>query len=205
MKFILLLVIIKIVTIRSANILGVITTPSYSHQAPFQPLWRELADRGHLVTVITTDPQKNASVKNLREIDISYTYKIYEEYKVFHIHCGSNISFLNIGKLLAKVFHETQEYQLSLPEVQNLILNKDVKFDLVVAEAQSPIMMSFAWRFKCPLIAVSSMDAPMTFHDSVGNIVHPVANPDMNLDIVDLENMNYLNRLKSFFYNVFYR
>lgn len=205
MKLILFIVITKIAVIHCANILAVITTPSYSHQAPFQPLWRELANRGHQVTVITTDPQKNASIKNLKEIDISHTYKIYEEYKVFHVHCGSNMSFLNIGKLLAKVFHKTQEYQLSLPEIQNLIRNKDVKFDLVITEAQSPIMMSFAWRFKCPLIAVSSMDAPMTFHDSVGNIVHPVANPDMNLDIVDLENINYLDRLKSFFYNAFYR
>lgn len=189
----------------SANILAVITTPSYSHQAPFQPLWRELATRGHQVTVITTDPQRNASVKNLREIDISHTYKIYEEHKVFHAHCGSNMSFVEIGKLLAKVFHETQEYQLSSPAIQELIKSKDVKFDLVMAEAQSPIMMSFAWRFQCPLISVSSMDAPITFHDAVGNVVHPVVNPDMNLDIVDPENMRFTDRLKSCVYNLLYR
>lgn len=205
MLLIFLLVASRISSINSANILGVITTPSYSHQAPFQPLWRELALRGHQVTVITTDPQKNASIKNLKEINISHTYKIYEQYKVFHVHCGSNMSFLHIGKLFAKVFYETQDYQLSLPEVQRLIKDESVKFDLVMTEAQTPIMMSFAWRFKCPLIAVSSMDAPMTFHDSVGNIVHPVANPDMNLDIVDLENMGFLGRLKSFFYNILYR
>lgn len=185
--------------------MSVVTTPSYSHQAPFQPLWRELALKGHQVTVITTDPQKISSLKNLREIDISHTYKIYEEHNVFHVHCGSNMSFLEIGKLLAMVFHKSQEYQLSLPEVQDLIHNDNVKFDLVMAEAQSPIMMSFAWRFGCPLIIVSSMEAPMTFHDAVGNIVHPVANPDMNLDIVDLENMGFKDRLKSFMYNILYR
>lgn len=205
MLFILITFASKILWINCANILGIITTPSYSHQAPFQPLWRELALRGHQVTVITTDPQKNASIKNLKEIDISHTYEIYEQYNVFHVHCGSNTSILHIGKLIAKVFQETQEYQLSLPEVQHLINDQSVQFDLVMAEAQSPIMLSFAWRFKCPLIALSSMDAPMTFHDSVGNVVHPVANPDMNLDIVDPENMGFLDRLKSFFYNVLYR
>lgn len=205
MLLIIVFLVTKILGINSANILGVITTPSYSHQAPFQPLWRELALRGHQVTVITTDPQKNASLKNLKEIDISHAYKIYEDHKVFHIHCGSNMSFIEIGKLLAKVFHNTQEYQLSHPEVQKLINNKNVNFDLVIAEAQSPIMMSFAWRFKCPLIAASSMDAPMTFHDAVGNVVHPIANPDMNLDIQDPSNMRFSDRLKSFVYNVLYR
>lgn len=205
MSFVILLLVVNISFSNSANILGIITTPCYSHQAPFQPLWRELVVRGHQVTVITTDPQKNASIKNLKEIDISHTYDIYERYKVFHALCASNMSFASMGKLLAELFHETQEYQLSLPEVQNLITSKSVKFDLVIAEAQSPIMMSFAWRFKSPLIAVSSMDAPITFHDSVGNVVHPVANPDMNLDIVDPENMGLLDRLKSFFYNVLYR
>lgn len=204
MLFILLLIVHGIVITNSANILSVITSPSYSHQAPFQPLWRELASRGHQVTVITTNPEKNDSIKNLVEIDISHTYKIYEKYKVIETFCRSNVSFSELAKLLGKVFREAQEYQLSHPEIQNLINNKHRKFDLVMVEAQSPIMMSFAWKFKCPLIVLSSMDATITFHDAVGNIVHPVVNPDMNLDI-DQKNMNLWDRIRSFLYNVVYR
>lgn len=57
----------------SANILGVVLHTSYSHQIPFRPIWRELAARGHNVTVLTTDPM-NENLANLREIDLSSAY-----------------------------------------------------------------------------------------------------------------------------------
>ncbi|GLH16134.1 Protein of unknown function [Gryllus bimaculatus] len=43
---------------RAARILALFPTPSISHQLPFQVVMKELAARGHQVTVISTDPLK---------------------------------------------------------------------------------------------------------------------------------------------------
>lgn len=57
-----------------AKILGIIPTPSYSHQLAFQPIWRELSLRGHNVTVITANPLNDPKLINLTEINISTVY-----------------------------------------------------------------------------------------------------------------------------------
>ncbi|KAF5275158.1 hypothetical protein FQA39_LY18665 [Lamprigera yunnana] len=62
-----------------ANILAIMPTPSYSHQVPFQPIWKELSLRGHQVTTITTDPVKDPSLVNLKEIDLSSAYPIWNK------------------------------------------------------------------------------------------------------------------------------
>lgn len=45
-------------TVDSANILAIFPTASYSHQMPLLGVARALADRGHNLTVITTNPLK---------------------------------------------------------------------------------------------------------------------------------------------------
>lgn len=65
----------------SANILGVIPTPSYSHHVSFQPVWRELSVRGHNVTIITANPMNDHELTNLTEIDISNIYECVERFQ----------------------------------------------------------------------------------------------------------------------------
>lgn len=43
---------------KAAHILGIFPTPDYSHHLIYQPLMRALADRGHVVTVISPEPLK---------------------------------------------------------------------------------------------------------------------------------------------------
>lgn len=69
-----------------SDILVIISTPSFSHQAPLRPIWKELALRGHNVTLITTDPMNNSSLA-IKEIDISYGYQIIQKHQVFGKFC----------------------------------------------------------------------------------------------------------------------
>lgn len=69
-----------------SDILVIISTPSFSHQAPLRPIWKELALRGHNVTLITTDIMKNSSL-TIKEIDISYGYQIYQNHQTFGKSC----------------------------------------------------------------------------------------------------------------------
>lgn len=61
----------------SARVLSVIPIPSYSHQVVFQPLWRELSLRGHQVTTLTTHPINDPSLINLTEIDLGFSYDVW--------------------------------------------------------------------------------------------------------------------------------
>lgn len=185
-----------------ANILAYIPTASYSHQIPFQPLWRELSLRGHKLTVLTTNPINDPSLTNLTEIDLSFTYDIYAKHNFSKIW---NKGIRETGRILNEIFNEQFEAHFSYEPVKKLINDKNSKFDLFIVEAQLMMGLGFAWRFQCPFIGVSSLDAAVQFHESMGNIVHPLTNPDNNLKIEDASNLTFFERLKSAIYYIMYR
>jgi hypothetical protein len=56
-------------TTHSAQILGIFPIPANSHNIVFTALTRELARRGHQVTVISSFPEKTP-IPNLRHIEV---------------------------------------------------------------------------------------------------------------------------------------
>lgn len=158
----------------SANILGVVLHTSYSHQVPFRPLWRELAARGHNVTVLTTDPT-NENLPNLKEIDLSAAYKAWLSTDI--VEYSEKESMSKVIVKLMEVGQKVVEVELEHPEVQNLIKNDDVQFDLVIAEFYYPIAVAFGSRFNCPLILAQSADLLPGLHELVGNSAHILQYP----------------------------
>lgn len=202
----LLIVLACLISVSScAKILGIIPMASFSHQIPFRPIWRELSLRGHQVTLLTTDPVKDPKLKNLTEIDLSFTYDIFKRYNFPEFAANESKSFMQIGKELGEMLAEGFDAQLSSPEVQKLIHSEDVQFDLLIVEAQLPIMLGFGWKFQCPIIGVASLDASMNYHDTIGNPSHPIVNPDPNLPIGDPDNLSFKDRVTSFIYTNLYR
>ncbi|KAF5306116.1 hypothetical protein FQA39_LY09094 [Lamprigera yunnana] len=94
-------------------------TPTSSHQIAFRSIWMELLLRGHQITLITTDPINDPKLINLTEIDLSYSYKIWNK-QVKEV-TQSNI--INSLLLMADVIGEIADYQLSHPLIQELIRN----------------------------------------------------------------------------------
>lgn len=62
-------------TIRTSNILVFVPSPWKSHIASFQPLFLELANRGHNLTVVSKFPVKNPP-PNYRQVIPSYYFDI---------------------------------------------------------------------------------------------------------------------------------
>ena len=58
----------------NAKILGIFPTPSISHQVVFRALMKDLSQRGHQLTILTTDPSKTKN-PNVTEIDFHDCYK----------------------------------------------------------------------------------------------------------------------------------
>ncbi|KAF5287370.1 hypothetical protein FQA39_LY15973 [Lamprigera yunnana] len=160
-----------------ANILAIMPTPSYSHQVPFQPIWKELSLRGHQVTTITTDPVKDPSLVNLKEIDLSSAYPIWNKEVALLTKKGTfhlMFNFVNVLKSLG--------YHIFLhPEVNTLIKNNSATFDVVMSEFLMLSTFAFGERFKCPTIAVTSSQPNSFLNYVVGNPNHVIAFPDLFL------------------------
>nr|XP_015833981.1 PREDICTED: UDP-glucuronosyltransferase 2B7 isoform X2 [Tribolium castaneum] len=164
-----------------ARILGAVFTPSYSHQVAFQPIWKELSLRGHQLTVLTTNPLNDSSLKNLTEIDLSMSYDTMKAYKADEILSSNNDSVAVRIKKYMEALHVIADKQLAHPKVQDLLHNKRNDFDLLMVEAIYPTQMAFSWWFNIPFIGLISLDAPSRIHAAVGNPVHPVLYPDYDL------------------------
>ncbi|KAK5641753.1 hypothetical protein RI129_010300 [Pyrocoelia pectoralis] len=163
----------------AANILGVVLTPSYSHQVVFKPLWRELSLRGHQVTTITTHPIKDPKLVNLTEIDTSFILKDMEQMVKKHIKF-SNKNFVEALLDGYKSMSLVADQILDYGPVKELINDQNVHFDLLIVEYLPffGISLAFAHRFNCPSIGMLSIDGTNSIYKKVGNPTHSSLYPD---------------------------
>lgn len=139
----------------SARILGMVMAPSYSHQVFFQQFWRELAIRGHDVVVVTTDPT-NEVLPNFKEISIKETYAPMKEF--MNVMINTSIFQIILQDKFTEMSTALSEFQLRLPQIQELIHNKTEHFDLLMVEHFFTSVIAFQHRFQCPMIGVISME-----------------------------------------------
>lgn len=153
-----------------ADILALVPCPRYSHQVGFYDLWNQLSLRGHKVTVITTDPHKNETLTNLTEIDVSWSYKFFEN-------VSSEAEKTLTPWMLHPWLHHTSyvisEAQLQYQPIQELLYNKKRHFDVIFVEFLYPEYLGFAVIYNCPIILFSSLDIFTNLHHAVGNPSHP--------------------------------
>ncbi|VEN54708.1 unnamed protein product [Callosobruchus maculatus] len=182
----------------AARILATVFTPSYSHQITFRPLWKELSKRGHHVTLLTTNPMKDPSLSNIREIDLSGSYAVMEKYGASEA-LTNQTDKLKAIKMYMGALAKTADWQLGHPDVQKIVKNQNEKFDLIITEVVYPTHMGFVDRFKVPFIGVASFDQERS-HRRIGNLVHPIIFPDGSLPFVPP--LTFKERLISIFYTV---
>ncbi|XP_050677196.1 UDP-glycosyltransferase UGT5-like [Leptidea sinapis] len=175
----LLIMTIIIGRISASRILAVIPTPSISHQVVFRPLVQELARRGHEVNVITPDPVFTSSkFENLTEIDVhDVSYDIWTEKYIDHHEFGAKDFVLNNVYNLLDVHLRLIEVQLLSKGVQDIINNKNIKFDLIILEAVSRPSLIFSHLYKVPVIQISSFGMMLGSGDIVGAPIHPLLYP----------------------------
>lgn len=174
---------ILFVSVTSASkILFVAPTPSYSHQVVYQPIWKELSLRGHQVTVITPNPLKDPTLTNLTELSTEFMYSLIEtKFRFTETLTELRNRPLEFLRFFGRALSIANEDQLSDPQVQRLLNDENAHFDLVIFEYFLPTMVAFTHRFKCPAIAIMSLDGSLSGYDMMGNPTHPVLNPDSPL------------------------
>ncbi|XP_052741023.1 uncharacterized protein LOC112045603 [Bicyclus anynana] len=169
-------------SIESARILAVFPFPSISHQVVFRKLTLGLANKGHDITVMTTDPAfpKGDAPSNFKEIDVKdISYKKWQtsfqdDYKVdkdFDTFSQMRRSIDVLGGIL--------KIQFETPEMQEIITNTTRKFDLILVEALMHPAIVLSHILKAPLILVSSLGGIYKNHHIMGAPTHPLLYPSI--------------------------
>lgn len=70
-------------TTLASNILAFMPMPLKSHFSGFQPMFEELARRGHNVTVVSAFPLKDRRVPNYTDVDVMPSRGVPGEYYIF--------------------------------------------------------------------------------------------------------------------------
>uniref|UniRef100_A0A182KDL1 UDP-glycosyltransferases domain-containing protein n=1 Tax=Anopheles christyi TaxID=43041 RepID=A0A182KDL1_9DIPT len=163
-----------------ARVLAIFPSPARSHQIVYRAFMKGLIERGHELTIMTTDPFA-ADHPNVTIIDWSYAYKIVEENLDVIDMKQRNMNFYQIAVELRRTTRLFLEAQLAHPDVQALIHARDAHFDVVIVEYyQFTPMYAFAELFQAPMIGISSIDSMGMCHEAIGNVMNVIAHPEMN-------------------------
>ncbi|XP_034826578.2 UDP-glucosyltransferase 2-like [Maniola hyperantus] len=169
-----------IAKIKPARILAVFPVPSISHQVVFRPITQELAKRGHEVTVITPDPafSDGNTPPNLKEINVhDISYKTWRNlYMNSYKSDGSSTNF-NIVRVKWTLLTKIVAIQLKSPEIQEIINDKDNKFDLILLEAMIRPALVYSYFFEAPVILVSSLGAILSNPKVMSMHTHAILYP----------------------------
>uniref|UniRef100_A0A8D9AUF6 UDP-glucuronosyltransferase n=1 Tax=Cacopsylla melanoneura TaxID=428564 RepID=A0A8D9AUF6_9HEMI len=202
----LLLVCLLSTTVQPANILAIFPTASYSHQMPLLTLPRTLAQRGHNVTVITTNPF-NDPMPNYTEIDISWTYDYWKVDKSPNkkqiVNLQGRLGPMEAMSMFVKATNILVDLQLGSPEVQRFIKYLDdekPKYDLVLYEDLMYIaFLGFLHKLgHPPLVTMLTLPLLCTIDLSTGNICNPSHIPEMMLPSTNV--MSFWERLKGYLF-----
>ncbi|XP_037030664.1 UDP-glucosyltransferase 2-like [Bradysia coprophila] len=155
--------------IDSARILGFFSTPSRSHLIIHESLMRELASRGHDVTVITTFKQIGKPIPNYRYIEVTVPedpeFKKAQEHMLKGAEKGEH--FLKHFSTLVKATTGQTSKILKSTAMDEI---KKEKFDLVVfGQFINDFQIGLAHHFNCPSVIITVFPAVKSVRDFVGN------------------------------------
>jgi glucuronosyltransferase len=214
MNFLIRLMFIVAVTVLTnhgtfgANVLMIFPAPSYSHTIAARVVANSLVERGHSVTLLTTDARP-MSHPNITHIDLSFSYQLWNDGFDFVAYKENGIGIEGMIESFAHTIYDVLIKQLSSPEVQNIIKQRhSIKFDLVIVEAMGFLPYhAFAEIFNAPLMGFNSFDSPMDYHIQQGNYVNPfVVNEAALFPYIDeltfIERWNVIKRLAKIVYAV---
>nr|ACN39598.1 UDP-glucosyl transferase [Bombyx mori] len=165
---------------QGASILAVFSSLSYSDHLVFRGYVSLLAQRGHSVVVMTPYPGEfqYPEVENIIELDVSQeSAPFWEEYKRLMTNTDDYYPRL---KALNELSLKIAIAQLKSKQMTALLINPNVKFDLVITEADVPLLYALADKYQTPHITISTLNGKIHQYEAKGNPIHPILYPDVN-------------------------
>ncbi|RZF43054.1 hypothetical protein LSTR_LSTR001232 [Laodelphax striatellus] len=155
----------------AARILSVCTLSAKSHHYIIQPVLRELVNRGHELTFITSIPT-NMKAPNYREIAVKTDFedKMKEMMTFEFIKKMSGIQIFNMIMFWPMGWMVSED-TLKHAEVQKLLNSESEKFDLIILETHfgQESLLGFGHRFNAPVVSVGTFSTFVFIDEFVGN------------------------------------
>lgn len=183
LKTIFLILILSSCLVKAANILAVFTVPSYFNQRLFRVLTDALEERGHQLTIISTNPELGRG--NSIEIDLHFSYKLFDK-ALFSMSVKDSPNEYESLTMWIEYEAEIIEKQFASDQMQEFLKNREQRFDAVIVDFNGLTpWFALSEYFNAPLIGISATETTLELHDAMGNAANPISNPDTRfLDVV---------------------
>ncbi|KAK4876033.1 hypothetical protein RN001_012455 [Aquatica leii] len=160
----------------SARILGVYQVPSYSHFQLGDVLFKELARRGHDVTIISPYEEKEKT-ENFRTIVLTGAIEFYKNIRAGLIK-RTSMHPLSIALWNEISWTNYAEYTLNHTNVQTLLKSNET-FDLVIIEhLYNNAHKGFCFHYNAPCVITSSLATSRFISRKTGNPSMPSYIPE---------------------------
>lgn len=158
-----------------ARILLAAPMPSLSHQLTLRPLAQQLARRGHQLVLLTTDPAPPHP--NITQIDLHDSYDLWRRRYVQTVSGETTDSYTQVDTALDVMVH-IFERQMRFPDVAKLLDDPEQRFDLVIAEAWMRPTLALGYRFRAPVIQISTTGVTNEVYEATGSPGYSYLYPD---------------------------
>lgn len=167
-------------SIDCASILALFSSLSYADHLVFRGYVSLLAQRGHNVVVMTPYPGQfqHPELEKIVELDVGQeSAQYWEEYKMLITNTDDHYSKMRpLNELSVKIAIE----QLKSKQMTALFVNPNIKFDLVVTEADVPVLYAVADKYQVPHISITTSSGKIHQYEAKGNPIHPILYVDVN-------------------------
>lgn len=166
--------------VQGAQILALFSSLSFSDHLVFRGYVSRLVQAGHSVVMMTPYPGQFTypDLEKIVELDVGLeSGPFWEEFKKLVTNVDDYYSRLQaINELSIKLAIA----QLKSKQMTALFINPNIKFDLVITEADVPVLYAAADKYAAPHIAITTSNGKIHQYEAKGNPTHPILHPDVN-------------------------
>ncbi|XP_038206775.1 UDP-glycosyltransferase UGT5-like [Zerene cesonia] len=166
--------------VQSASILALFSSLSFSDHLVFRSYISLLVQQGHSVVMMTPYPGNfnPQELERIVELNVgTESAPFWEEYKRLYTDTDDYFPRLkSINDLSLKLAIA----QLKSKVMTSLLINPNVKFDLVITEADVPLLYAIAEKYQTPHISITASSGKVHQYESKGTPIHPILYPDVN-------------------------
>ncbi|GBP03903.1 Ecdysteroid UDP-glucosyltransferase [Eumeta japonica] len=181
---------------QGASILALFSSLSFADHYVYRGYVELLARNGHSVVVMTPYPGhfQYPEIEKIVELDVSQeSAKYWDEYKKLMTNVDDYFPKMRkINELAVNVAVS----QLRAQQPMAVFLNPNIGFDLVITEADVPLLYAVAEKYKAPHIAITAGSGSLMMYESKGTPNHPLYYPDLNT--IFYEKLNIWEKLAEY-------
>ncbi|XP_013184861.2 UDP-glycosyltransferase UGT5 [Amyelois transitella] len=166
--------------VQSAAILALFSSLSYTDHLVFRGYISLLTQKGHTVVLMTPYPGQfqYPDVEKIIELDVGQdSAPFWDEYRRLTTNVDDYFPRL---RALNEFSLKLAIVQLKSQQMQALLINPNIKFDLVITEADVPLFYAVAEKYKVPHISITTSNGKIHQYEAKGNPIHPILYPDVN-------------------------